>query len=58
MARDYLAVAGAEVSVERIFSGGRDTLGIRRYSLGAETFKVLTILKRYISGDLDNVLRF
>ena len=53
MARDYLTIPGGEVSVERLFSGGRDILGIRRHSLGPETFRMLMILK--IS--LDQMLR-
>jgi hypothetical protein len=32
-ARDLLAVPGSEVDVERLFYGGRDLLGIRRYGL-------------------------
>jgi len=45
MAKDYLAVPGTSVSVERLFSGGRDTLGIRRMSLGKDTMRTLTLLK-------------
>ena len=36
-ARDLLAVPGAEVNVERLFSGGRDVLGIRHMALGADS---------------------
>jgi hypothetical protein len=42
--RSYLAIPGASVAVERLFSGGRDTLGIRRWSLGSEAFRALTLL--------------
>ena len=43
-ARDYLAIPGAEVSVEWLFSSSRELLGLRRYSL-TETMRVLTLLK-------------
>ena len=33
VARDYMAVAASEVDIERLFSGGRDMLGVRRWSL-------------------------
>jgi hypothetical protein len=33
-ARDYyLAISASEVSVERLFSRGRDLLGVRRHSM-------------------------
>jgi hypothetical protein len=32
-ARDYLAIPASEVAVERLFSVGRDLLGIRRHSM-------------------------
>jgi hAT family C-terminal dimerisation region len=44
-ARDCLAIPAAEVSVERLFSGGRDMLGLRRHSMSAETMRVLVLLK-------------
>jgi hypothetical protein len=43
-ARDLLAVPGSEVDVKRLFCGGRDCLGIRRYALKGETIKILTLL--------------
>ena len=46
-ARALLAIPGSEVDVERLFSGGRDLLGIRRYALRGETMRVLTLLKAY-----------
>jgi hypothetical protein len=36
---------GSAVAVERIFSGGRDTIGLRRASLKAETIEVLMFVK-------------
>jgi hypothetical protein len=46
-ARALLAIPGAEVDVERLFSGGRDLLGIRRYGLNGDTMRILTLLKCY-----------
>ncbi|KAJ5082681.1 hypothetical protein N7532_011724 [Penicillium argentinense] len=43
-ARDYLAIPASEVSVERLFNAGRDVLGVRRYSMKAETMRVLMLL--------------
>jgi hypothetical protein len=45
VARDYLAIPAGEVDVERLFSAGRDLIGIRRYSLSIETIRALMILK-------------
>ena len=45
VARDYMAVAASEVDIERLFSGGRDMLGVRRWSLQAKTMRSLTLLK-------------
>jgi hypothetical protein len=46
-ARDILAVPGSEVDVERLFSGGKDLLGLRRHGLSGETMRILTLLKSY-----------
>jgi hypothetical protein len=43
-ARDYLAVPSSEVGVERIFSGARDVLGLRRHAMNAETMRWLMLL--------------
>jgi hypothetical protein len=53
-ARALLAVPGSEVDVERLFSGGRDMLGIRRYALKGETMRILTLLKAYFERQLKN----
>ena len=45
VARDYLAIAASEVDIERLFSMGRDILGVRRWALQAETMRSLTVLK-------------
>ena len=46
-ARDYLPVPSAEVGVERLFSGARDVLGLRRHSMNAETMRWLVLLKGF-----------
>jgi hypothetical protein len=43
-ARDYLAIPASEVSVERLFSSGRDVLGVRRHSMNGETMRILMLL--------------
>ena len=45
IARDFLAIPGSEVSVERLFSGGRDLLGLRRHRLNGETMRMLMLLR-------------
>lgn len=37
---------GSAVAVERIFSGGRDTISLRRASLVPETIRVLMLVKQ------------
>lgn len=49
VARDYLAIPGSEVDLERLFSSGSDMIGIRRYSLKADTMRALILLKSSIS---------
>jgi hAT family C-terminal dimerisation region len=44
-ARDYLAIPAAEVAVERLFSHGRDLLGVRRHSLKGETMRKVMLLR-------------
>ena len=44
-ARDYLAIAASEVDVERLFNVGRDTLGIRRFSMSGNTLRTIMMLK-------------
>jgi len=48
--RDYLPVPSAEVAIERVFSGGRDVLGLRRQSMSAETMRWLMLLKGRNNG--------
>lgn len=41
-----LSFIGSAVAVERIFSGGRDTISIRRASLKPDTIRTLMIVKQ------------
>jgi hypothetical protein len=44
IARDYLAIPASKVSVERLFSSGRDILSVRRHSMNRETMRILMLL--------------
>ena len=44
-AQDHLAIPAAEVDIERLFNGGRDVLGIRRFSMKGKTLGTLIRLK-------------
>jgi hypothetical protein len=44
-ARDYLTILASEVQVERLFSRGRDLLGVRRSSLKGETIRMLILME-------------
>lgn len=46
-ARDLLAIPSAEVDVERLFSEGRDTLGIHRMALDVDTIRMVRLMKSY-----------
>jgi hypothetical protein len=56
--RDLLPCLASEVDVERLFSGCKDEISIRRHALKAETVRVLTLLRSsYNSQDKeDNAL--
>ncbi|KAG9221990.1 hypothetical protein CCMSSC00406_0009198 [Pleurotus cornucopiae] len=45
LARNLLAIPGSAVAVERIFSGARDTISLRRASLKPQTIEILMLLK-------------
>jgi hypothetical protein len=47
-ARDYLAIPALEVLVERLFSAGRDMIGLRRFSLHSNTMRQLSLLRHSI----------
>ena len=57
-ARDLLAISASEVDVERLFSGCRDEVGIRRHSLKSDTIRVLTLLRSAYTteDDVDKAL--
>jgi hypothetical protein len=42
---NLLISAGSAAAVKHFFSGGRDTIGLRRASLKAETIKTLMFVK-------------
>jgi hAT family C-terminal dimerisation region len=49
-ARDYLAIPGSGVAVERLFNKGRDVLGIRRQSMKSDTLRMLMLLDGEFCG--------
>lgn len=48
LARDILTIPGSAVAVERVFSGGRDTISLRRASLQPETIRALMLVKQKV----------
>jgi hypothetical protein len=46
LTRDILSIPGSAVAVEQVFSGGRDTIALRRSRLQPETIRTLMILKQ------------
>jgi hypothetical protein len=46
-AKFILYIPGAEVDVERLFSEGRDILGIRRQLMDRATMRIIAFLKAY-----------
>jgi hypothetical protein len=48
VAQRYLAIVGSSVCVERVFNGGVDMMGLRRYSLKSETFANLMFGSNFI----------
>ncbi|KAL0479775.1 hypothetical protein AKO1_000723, partial [Acrasis kona] len=47
VARAYLAIPAASVSIERLFNSGRDVIDVRRHSMISTTFRWLILLKDY-----------
>jgi hypothetical protein len=45
--RDLLAIPAVEVNIERLFSQGRDILGIRRMGLDSKTMRIIILLKAH-----------
>lgn len=59
LARDILSIPGSAVAVERIFSGARDTISLRRASLKPETIRTLMLVKqrlRLARGVIQDIL--
>lgn len=52
VARDYLAIPASEVDVERLFSTGRDLIGLRRHSLGIDTMRAIMMTRSLRSVSL------
>jgi hypothetical protein len=50
-ARDYLAIPAAEVALERLFSRGRDLVGLCRHSLKGETMRKVMLLRDIYSSE-------
>ena len=45
VAQDYLPIPAAEVDVERLFSSGKDLIGLRQHSLKIDTMRALMMLR-------------
>ena len=45
VARDFLTIPVSEVDCERLFSEGRDLLGIRHYLINSTTMRMMMLLK-------------
>ncbi|EMD35092.1 hypothetical protein CERSUDRAFT_54364 [Gelatoporia subvermispora B] len=56
IAKDFLAIPGASVSVERLFSSSRHTCADTRCSLKAETITELMCVKEWIREGLLEML--
>ncbi|KXN82671.1 hypothetical protein AN958_02308, partial [Leucoagaricus sp. SymC.cos] len=48
LAHDLLGIPGSAVAGERVFSGGRDTVFLRRASLKSSTIRSLMLCKHRI----------
>jgi hypothetical protein len=53
-ARDYLAIPSSEADIKRLFSLGRDILGIQRFSMGMDTMRTLVLLKDTLKATGDS----
>jgi len=52
MARDNLAIAGADFAVEDLFSSGNDILSHRRQQLADESIRMSVCLKNWMKTKL------
>jgi hypothetical protein len=48
VAQDILSIPALEVDAERLFSSGRDLIGLRRYSLSAKMLRLLVLLRSHL----------
>ena len=48
---DFLPLLASEVVCERLFSTGRDMLGLRRHRLNGETMRLLMLLKNLYDNE-------
>jgi hAT family C-terminal dimerisation region len=51
LACDILSIPGSTVAVARVFSGGRDTISLRRASFRPETIRILMLVKKKLHLD-------
>lgn len=59
MAKDFLAVSGTGVPIERLFSHGTDLLGLKRPSMHGETIRKCMCLQGWIrSKNRDDFKKF
>ena len=54
---DYFAIPSSEADIERLFSLGRDILGIRRFSMGMDTVRILILIKDALKATGDSSKR-
>ena len=55
VARDYLCIPLSEVDIERLFSMGKNVIGVKRYSMTDSTLHALMMLKCHTcKNDIDD----
>ena len=52
MARDYLGTPASSTPVDRVFSGGRDLIAVRRRSLNGESIQACMCLKSWLDNGI------
>jgi hypothetical protein len=56
LARYYLATPAAATSAERVFSKGRDLIGVRRCSLEPRTSRILMLMRSWFNDLPENIM--